>query len=162
MNEYLPQPSTTLSNEDRITALLQRCVVVGRQRLWNFASNDLREACALASQVGIHDLTPRQSVILQRMFDPWSSGLHDLAAGSDFLSTLLGLSDPAISKQIRAALSQPLRGQIRDAVHNRAARTSLYLIACLLCLSPSGGMGINHLGNLALKIINQARLYRVS
>jgi glycosyltransferase involved in cell wall biosynthesis len=161
LNEYLSQPATTLSNEDRITALLQRCVIVGRQGLWNFASNDLRDACALASQVGIHDLTPRQSIILQRMFDPWSSSLHDLAAGGDFRSTLLGVSDPVISKQIRAALSQPLLDHIRDAVHNRAARTSLYLIACLLCLSPSGGMGINHLGNLVLKIINRARLYRV-
>jgi glycosyltransferase involved in cell wall biosynthesis len=162
LNEFLPKPATALSNEDRITALLQRCVIVGRKRLWNFASKDLGDACALASQLGIHDLTPRQSVILQKMFDPWSSGLHDLPAGGEFRSTLLGISDPALSKQIRAALSQPLRGQIRDAVRNRAARTSLYLIACLLCLSPSGGMGINHLGDLALKIINRVRLYRAS
>jgi glycosyltransferase involved in cell wall biosynthesis len=162
LSEYLPQPATTLSNEEHITALLQRCVIVGRKRLWHLASNDLREACAVASQVGIHKLTPGQSAILQKMFDPWSTGLHDLAAGSDFRSTLLRISDPALSKQIRAALSQPLPGQIRDAVRDRAARTSLYLIACLLCLSPSGGMGINHLGNLALKIINRLRLLRVS
>src|ERR1700733_3945146 len=161
LNEYLPHPATTLSNEDHITALLQRCVIVGRKRLWHFASNDLREACAVASQFGIHQLTPGQLVILQRMFDPWSTGLHDLAAGGDFRSTLLAISDPALSRQIRAALSQPLRDQIRDALRNRAARTSLYLLACLLCISPSGGMGINHLGNLALKMINRARLYRV-
>jgi hypothetical protein len=161
LNEFLPRPATTLNSVEQITALLQRCVIVGRKRLWHFASNDLREACAVASQAGIHHLTPRQSVILQRMFDR-CSGLHDLAAGDEFRSTLLGISDPTLSKQIRAALSQPLRSQIRDAVRNRAARTSLYLIACLLCLSPSGWVGISHLGNLALKIINRVRLYRVS
>jgi glycosyltransferase involved in cell wall biosynthesis len=139
LNEFLPQPATTFSNEDRITALLQRCVIVGRKGLWNFASSDLREACALASQVGIHELTPGQSVILQRMFDPWSDGVHYLTFAGDFRSTLFRISDPTMSKQIRAALSHPLRSQIQDAVRNRAARTSLYLIACLLCISPSDG-----------------------
>jgi glycosyltransferase involved in cell wall biosynthesis len=161
LNEFLPHPPATLSDVEHITALLQRCVIVARKRLWHFASNDLRDACAVASQAGIHDLTPRQAVILQRMFEPFS-GLHDLAAGDEFRSTLLGISDPALSKQICAALSQPLRNQIRDAVRNGAARTSLYLMACLLCLSPSSGIGINHLGNLALKIINRARLNRLS
>jgi hypothetical protein len=53
-----------------------------------------------------------------------------------------------IAKELRA---------IRDAGRSRTARTFLYLIACLLCLSPSGRVGINHLGNLALKIINRIR-----
>ena len=158
LHEFLSPPVMTLSTEDRITALFQRCVIVGRKRLWHFASSDISEACNLAFQSGTRDLTPAQSIILQRMFDPWSAGMHDLASAGDFRSTLLNLPDPKLSKQIRGALSYPIRCQIRDAVRIRAVRTSLYLIACLLCISPSSGKAISHLSNLALKVINHIRL----
>jgi glycosyltransferase involved in cell wall biosynthesis len=160
LKEFLPQPVATLSNQDRFTALLQRCVIVGRKRLWNLATNDLKEACDLASQFKIHELTPRQSLILQRLFDTSSYGLHDLAAANDFRSVLLGIQDPALSKQIRAALSIPLRKQIQEAVHTRATRTFAYLGACFLCLFPWGGRGINRLGNYALEGIARMRSSR--
>lgn len=161
LKEFLPQPVTSLSNQDRFTALLQRCVIVGRKRLWSFATNDLREACALASQFGIHNLTPRQSLILQRLFDTSSHGLHDFASANDFRSVLLNITDPTLSKQIREALSVPLRKQIQDAVHTKATRTFAYLGACFLFLFPWGGKGINYLGNLALKKIDQTRSARL-
>jgi hypothetical protein len=160
LKEFLPQPVTVLSNQDRFTALLQRCVIVGRKKLWNFATNDLREACTLASQVGIHELTLAQSLILRRLFDTSSHALHDLAAAEDFRSVLLGITDPALANQIRAALISPLREQIQDALRLRAARTSIYLIACLLFISPLGG-GINYLGDRALKKIDQTRSARL-
>jgi glycosyltransferase involved in cell wall biosynthesis len=160
LKEFLPQPVTVLSDQDRFTALLQRCVIVGRKKLWNFATNDLREACALAAQLDIHELTPAQSLILRRLFDTSSHALHDLAAAEDFRSVLLSITDPTLANQIRAALIYPLREQVQDALRLRAARTSIYLIACLLFISPLGG-GINYLGDRALKRIDQTRSARL-
>ncbi len=156
LQEFLPQPVTTFNDEDRFTALLQRCVIVGRKRLWNFAADDLREACALASHSGIHNLTSGQSLILNRLFETSSHALHDLAAAEDFRSALLNIADPKLAHQIRAALTYPLREQIQDALRLRAAKTSIYLIACLLFISPLGE-SINHLGDRALKKIDQTR-----
>ncbi len=160
IEEFLPQPVTMLSNQDRFTALLQRCVIVGRKKLWDLATNDLREACALASQLDIHDLTLSQSFILRRLFDTSSHALHDLAAADDFRAVLLSISDPTLANQIRAALISPILEQVQDSLRLRAARTSLYLIACLLFLSPLG-LGINHLGDRALKKIDQTRSARL-
>lgn len=156
LSEFLSPPVTTFTNEDRFTALLQRCVIVGRKKLWSLAANDLREACALASQLNIHDLTLSQSLILGRLFDTSSHALHDLAAADDFRSVLLSISSPTLANQIRAALISPILEQVQDSLRLRAARTSLYLIACLLFLSPLG-LGINHLGDRALKKIDQTR-----
>jgi glycosyltransferase involved in cell wall biosynthesis len=156
LKEFLPQPVTVLSNQDRFTALLQRCVIVGRKKLWNLATNDLREACDLATRLDIGELTPAQSLILRRLFDISSHALHDLAAAEDFRSVLLSIRNPTLANQIRAALISPILEQVQDSLRLRAARTSLYLIACLLFLSPLG-LGINHLGDKALKKIDQTR-----
>ena len=160
LKEFLPQPISQLSNQDRFTALLQRCVIVGRKKLWNLATNDLREACTLAWKLDIHELTPAQSLILRRLFDTSSHALHDLAAADDFRSVLLSISNPTLANQIRAALISPILEQVQDSLRLRAARTSIYLIACLLFLSPLG-LGINHLGDRALKKIDQTRSARL-
>lgn len=160
LSEFLPQPVAVLSDQDRFTALLQRCVIVGRKKLWDLATKDLQEACALAARSGIHELTQTQSMILRRLFDTSSHALHDLAAAEDFRSTLLSIADPTLATQIRAALIYPLWQQIQDALRQRAARTSIYLIACHLFISPAGG-GINYLGDRALKKIDQTRSSRL-
>lgn len=160
LKEFLPQPVTVLSDQDRFTALLQRCVIVGRKTLWDFATNDLREACDLASQLKIRELTPAQSLILQRLFDTSSHALHDLAAADNFRAVLLSIGNPTLANQIRAALISPILEQVQESLRLRAARTSIYLVACLLFLSPLG-LGISHLGDRALKKIDQTRSARL-
>lgn len=160
LNEFLPQPVSELSNQDRFTALLQRCVIVGRKKLWDLATNDLREACALASQLHIHKLTHTQSLILRRLFDKSSHALHDLAAADDFRAVLLSISDPTLANHIRAALASPILEQVQESLRLRAAKTSIYLIACLLFISPLG-LGISYLGDRALKRIDQTRSARL-
>lgn len=159
LDEFLPRNVSVVTEKDRVTALLQRCVIVGRKRLWSHATSDLREACAVALRFELHELTPRQSLILQRLLDPSSDGLYDFASAGDFRSALLTIADPRLSKQICAALSEPLQTQIRQAIRDRSFRTLVYLTVCLICVSP-GWRGLNYFGHLILKAIHRARSTR--
>lgn len=159
LDEFLPRNVSMVTDQDRITALLQRCVIVGRKRFWSRASSDLREACAVAERSGIHELTPRQSLILQRLLDPSSDGLYDFAPAGDFRSALLNIADPRLLKQICTALSAPLHKQIQETTRNGSFRTTVYLTLCRLSVSP-GWRGFNYCGHLLLKAFHRARTTR--
>lgn len=159
LDEFLPRNVSIVTEQDRVTALLQRCVVVGRKRLWSYATSDLQEACDVASRFQLHELTPRQTLILQRLLDPSSDGLYDFASAGDFRSVLLNIADRRLSKQICAAVSAPLHDQLRQAMREGSFRTQFYLTVCLICISPEW-KALNFLGHLMLKAIHRTRSTR--
>jgi len=152
LEEFLPGSHASLSSHDQITALLERCVIVGRRELWTLAAQDLREIAAIASQAQIHGLTLEQSHILQRMFDASSAGLWNFAAAGEFRAAVAAIPDPALAKQIRAALGAPFTGHRRNSMKHKKFKSAAYLTACSMYFSPSGGRLAHYLGNLALEL----------
>lgn len=162
LEEFLPGSHAPLSSQDQITALLERCVVVGRRELWTLAAQDLREIAAIASRSQIRELTLEQSHILQRMFDASSSSLWSLSSAGEFRAALDGITDPKLAKQIRAALGAPFTSHIRRSMKHKETKSVAYLTACSMYFSPSGGRLAHYLGNLALELSHQRHAAKAS
>ncbi len=162
LREFLPRDQTVLSDQDQISALCERCVIVGRRGLWKLAAQDLREIGAIAKRSQIHGLTPKQSLILQRMFDASSSSLHDFAGAVEFRAALKDIPDPKLSKQIRAALGVPFAAHIRRSIERREFKAAAYFLACFMCFASVGGSVIRYFGDFALRLLDRRQSAKAS
>ncbi|HZY71479.1 MAG TPA: glycosyltransferase family 2 protein [Edaphobacter sp.] len=154
LEEFLPGARNLSSEADRITALLQRCVIMGRRELWDLAAQDMRMVELVARRAQIHDLSPEQSTILHGMFGPPTNAIWNFANALDFRTAMREISHPVLSKQIHAALGAPLVKHMLHSIKHKEIKSVIYLLACLIYFSPSGGTLAHHCGDLALKLVN--------
>lgn len=162
LEEFLPGTVDISNDQDQITALFHRCVIVGRKELWKLAAQDMRTVGIVAGRAQIHRLTCEQSKILRRMFGVPTHAMWNFAGAGEFRAALREIAHPALSKDIRTALATPLPGHIIYSLKHKEIKSVIYLLACLIYLSPSGGRLSNHLGNFVLKLINLKQAARAS
>jgi len=162
LEEFLPGTVDMSNGQDQITALFHRCVIVGRRELWKLAAQDMRAVGVVAGRSQIHTLTCEQLKILRRMFGVPTQAMWNFAGAVEFHAALGEIAHPALSKHIRTALAAPLAGHLVYSLKQKEIKSVVYLLACLIYLSPSGGPLSNHLGNFVLKLINLKQAAKAS
>jgi len=154
LEEFLPGTRELANENDHIAALLQRCVIVGRRELWDLAAQDMRMVEIVARRAQIHHLSPEQSTILHGMFGAPTNAIWNFANALEFRAAMQEISHPVLSKQIHAALGAPLRKHMLYSMKHKEIKSVIYLLACLIYFSPSGGTLAHHFGDFALKLVN--------
>jgi hypothetical protein len=161
LEEFLPGNRGVSNENDHIAALLQRCVIVGRRELWDLAAQDMRMVEIVARRAQVHSLSPEQSAILHGMFDAPTNAIWNFANALEFRAAMREISHPVLSKQIHASLGAPLLKHLRYSIKRREIKSVIYLLACLIYFSPSGGSLVHHFGDLALKLVNLKQAAKV-
>ncbi len=154
LEEFLPGTRDSLNDQDQITALFHRLVIVGRKELWKLAAQDMRAVGIVARREQIDALTCEQSKILRQMFKVPTQAMWNFAGAVEFRAALREIAHPALSKHIRTTLGAPLKGHMVYSLKHKEIKSVVYLLACLIYFSPSGGRLSNHLGDFVLKLIN--------
>ena len=135
--EYLPGGCSAIAPDDELalTALLQRCCIMGRKGLWDFAAQDLEQAADLARKRGIRRLTRPQRSILRRMLDGYSYGLANMATAKAFRQVLNGMESGGIGDDVRSALIWPLPHVAKRKLRKRQYSSAYDAAAAYLSLS---------------------------
>ncbi|MBN9613960.1 MAG: hypothetical protein BGO25_09380 [Acidobacteriales bacterium 59-55] len=161
LEEFLPGARDLSSEDDQVTALLQRCVIVGRRDLWDLAAKDMRMVEIIARRAQLRDLSPEQSAILHGMFGTPTIAMWNFSHALEFRATIREMSNRRLSKQIRAALGAPLLKHLRYSIKHREIKSVIYLLACVIYFSPTGGSLVRHFGDFALKLVNLKQAAKV-
>lgn len=119
LSDYLPrsvQSGGEIGPAWQVSALLRRCAVMARKRLWTLAATDLTSAAALARTHGVAKPSPADKAMLQRVFDEFGYARDGLDADNPLLGHLDTLPAGPFRASVRGALLWPLfRYGLRDA-----------------------------------------------
>ncbi len=117
LEEFLPYRPVRLplTGQERLSALLERCTILGRRSLWALAAEDLEAAVSISNIQQIEHLTPMQSQILHRMFDVYSYGDLRFHEAGAFRRALARIRCSTLAHDMRLAMSWGLPYRIRSA-----------------------------------------------
>jgi glycosyltransferase involved in cell wall biosynthesis len=158
LEEFLPyRPSVLpLIAQDRLSALLERCTLMGRRGLWDLAAEDLEAAVSLANKEAIEHLTTIQSGILHRLFDVFSDGAVDFQRADRFRQALSRIASPSLARDIRLGMSWGLPYRIRLAVTGRQFSRTALLSKIYLRIAPLDVMAAGVARKLLIKVAQRS------
>jgi glycosyltransferase involved in cell wall biosynthesis len=93
-----------LTQEETITALMQRACIMARKGIWSCAAQDLEQIGEIAQRTNKTRLSKEQRDILRRVFDLFSYAPHSFAGAGEFRRALDHIRPAALEREIRAAL----------------------------------------------------------
>ncbi len=143
LREFLPVGSRNgeLTNEQKATALLQRCCIMARKGMWHEAAQDLRQAAEIAQQSGVTGLTDEQTSILRRVFDLFSYAPHTFGGAAEFRRALDEIKPAQLRHQVRAAILWSLPFTIGAALlHHNYANFRRFLRVYFALATPSAAL----------------------
>jgi glycosyltransferase involved in cell wall biosynthesis len=158
LEEFLPyRPSVLpLIAQDRLSALLERCTLMGRRGLWELAAEDLEAAVSLANKAAIEHLTTAQSGILHRLFDVFSNGAVDFRRADRFRRALAQIASPTLARDLRLGMSWGLPYRIRLAVTGRQFSRAALLSKIYLQIAPPDVMAAGVARKLLMKVAQRS------
>lgn len=130
LHEFLPRgfSDRELTDEQTVTALLQRACIMARKGIWSHAAQDLDEIGKIAQRINKIRLSTEQKDILRRVFDLFSYAPHSFGDASEFCRALNRLKPAALQREIRAALLWSLPFTIGAArLHGHTANFNRFL-----------------------------------
>jgi glycosyltransferase involved in cell wall biosynthesis len=93
-----------LTQEQKLTALLQRACITARKGMWSEAAEDLRRARDIAEATGKRRLNRNEIAILRRVFDLFSYAPHTFEDAGEFQSALKEMKPLSLQRDMRAAI----------------------------------------------------------
>ncbi|HEY7302686.1 MAG TPA: glycosyltransferase [Bryobacteraceae bacterium] len=106
LRDFLPGASYSreLTNEQKVTALLQRCCIMARKGMWHEAAQDLRQVREIAQANGTMKLNAEETAILRPVFDLFSFAPHTFYGAAEFRSVLNEIRPKPLQRDMRAAI----------------------------------------------------------
>jgi len=150
--DYLPRSAVrvVLSPRDEVSALLRRCAVMARKKLWDLAAADMASAATIATRAGIEAIAAADARALGRVFDEYSYARDRLDVDNPLLGRITTLPRGPFRASVRAALLWPLfRYVVQDARQGNLAGLSRH--ARLYLRLMDGKTPIHHALRLAGK-----------
>lgn len=163
LGDFLPRRpvSETLTQRQRFSALLERCVAMGHSGLWDLAADDLREVATTARLGIIQSLTPAEARTAARLFDLWSAGAANFRDAKAFRRELGNVSPARLGREMRVHMSAGLPYRIRSALTDGAFAKAAGLAEAYVRIAPPRVMAASILGKLRGKIASRVgRLFR--
>lgn len=121
LSEFLPGRQTAsarLSPSQESAALLERCCVMARKGMWEFASADLKSVAMLAQSDPQLRLTASELRPLQRLFGPYSYADHTIGESGMFFAGVNDLAPRSFRWLVIRLLFSPLLRELSFSVRN--------------------------------------------
>jgi glycosyltransferase involved in cell wall biosynthesis len=93
-----------LTEEERVTALLQRACITARKGMWHEAAEDLRKASEIARSNNTTALNTAEIGILRRLFDLFSYAPYTFDDAGEFQRALNEVRPAPLQRDMRAAI----------------------------------------------------------
>jgi hypothetical protein len=121
LRDFVPTASESreLTDEQKLTALLQRSCIMARKGMWHEAAQDLVQIREIAQANGTMKLSAQDTAILQRVFDLFSYAPHTFDGAAEFRSALNEIRPASLQRDMRAAILWSLPFTIGAALLHR-------------------------------------------
>lgn len=130
LREFLPNRSfnSELTDEQTVTALMQRGCIMARKGIWTYAAGDFQQVGEIARRTNKTRLSKQQIHILRRVFDLFSYAPHAFGDAREFRRALDEIKPAKLQCAMRAAMIWPLPFTIGAALlHGHTANFYRFL-----------------------------------